>query len=148
MAWRCTGRNNSELVANLESRCHKTTLTIEASYRSRNIYFSPSERSYVSRGQRRLLSQRSLPRFATGYWIWSDYIGSPYGSYLLPLAKTRFQHAAALEGLKDQITDGAKILDVGSGSGYLTACLALMVSLFGRSYFSNVPPPVSEHKLS
>jgi len=37
-------------------------------------------------------------------------------------------HAHALELLKDQLVEGAKALDVGSGSGYLTACFARMVS--------------------
>ena len=38
-----------------------------------------------------------------------------------------FQHAYALELLKDQLKEGMKALDVGSGSGYLTVCFALMV---------------------
>lgn len=38
------------------------------------------------------------------------------------------QHAHALEVLSDKLTDGATALDVGSGSGYLTACFARMVS--------------------
>lgn len=36
-------------------------------------------------------------------------------------------HAAALESLKDHLKEGAKALDVGSGTGYLTACFAIMV---------------------
>lgn len=40
-----------------------------------------------------------------------------------------FQHAHALECLKEHLTEGAKVLDVGSGSGYLTACMAHMVSV-------------------
>lgn len=39
------------------------------------------------------------------------------------------QHAHALELLKEQLAPGKKALDVGSGSGYLTACFALMVIL-------------------
>ena len=38
------------------------------------------------------------------------------------------QHAYALELLHDQLYDGAKALDVGSGSGILSACFARMVS--------------------
>lgn len=41
-------------------------------------------------------------------------------------------HAHALELLKDQLTDGKRALDVGSGSGYLTACMAVMVGQTGR----------------
>ena len=37
------------------------------------------------------------------------------------------QHAHALELLSDHLKEGSKALDVGSGSGYLTACMALMV---------------------
>jgi protein-L-isoaspartate O-methyltransferase len=49
-----------------------------------------------------------------------------------------FQHAAVLEALKDHLLHGTKALDVGSGSGYLTVCMALMV-FHRRSYidFSN-----------
>ena len=36
-------------------------------------------------------------------------------------------HAYALEALTDHIKEGAKVLDVGSGTGYLTACFAIMV---------------------
>lgn len=34
--------------------------------------------------------------------------------------------------LSDQLFDGAKALDVGSGSGYLSACMAFMVGSRGR----------------
>ena len=37
-------------------------------------------------------------------------------------------HAYALEVLKDKLKPGAKVLDVGSGTGYLTACFAVMVT--------------------
>lgn len=39
------------------------------------------------------------------------------------------QHAHALELLSDKLAEGASALDVGSGSGYLTACFARMVSM-------------------
>lgn len=43
-------------------------------------------------------------------------------------------HAHALEELNDKLIEGAKVLDVGSGSGYLTACLAHLVGPTGRVY--------------
>ena len=46
-----------------------------------------------------------------------------------------WQHAYALELLFDQLHEGAKALDVGSGSGILTACFARMV----RALFSIWP---------
>ena len=36
-------------------------------------------------------------------------------------------HAYALEILKDHLKEGNKALDIGSGTGYLTACFATMV---------------------
>lgn len=42
------------------------------------------------------------------------------------------QHAYALSILSDQLFDGARALDVGSGSGYLSACMAFMVGSRGR----------------
>lgn len=42
------------------------------------------------------------------------------------------QHAHALERLKNQLIPGEKALDVGSGSGYLTACMAIMLGENGR----------------
>jgi protein-L-isoaspartate(D-aspartate) O-methyltransferase len=43
-----------------------------------------------------------------------------------------FQHAYALELLRDQLKEGNKALDVGSGSGYLTVCFAHMVGESGK----------------
>lgn len=43
------------------------------------------------------------------------------------------QHAYALELLRDRLTEGERALDVGSGSGYLTVCMALMVGSTGRA---------------
>jgi protein-L-isoaspartate(D-aspartate) O-methyltransferase len=43
-------------------------------------------------------------------------------------------HASALELLKDHITADSHILDVGSGSGYLTSCFARYhIAKFGKS---------------
>lgn len=51
----------------------------------------------------------------------------PFCSFIL------LQHAHALELLKDHLKEGNKALDVGSGSGYLTACMALMVGPRGKA---------------
>ena len=42
------------------------------------------------------------------------------------------QHAHAMELLENHLQEGMKALDVGSGSGYLTACFALMVGESGK----------------
>ncbi|KAH7730042.1 L-isoaspartate [Aphelenchoides avenae] len=41
-------------------------------------------------------------------------------------------HATALEKLQDVIKENSKILDVGSGSGYLAACFAKMIGPAGK----------------
>lgn len=40
-------------------------------------------------------------------------------------------HAYALELLRGQLLEGEKALDVGSGSGYLTACMSAMLGESG-----------------
>jgi len=41
-------------------------------------------------------------------------------------------HVMALQKLEDVIPEGAKVLDVGSGSGYLTACFGVLVGTSGK----------------
>uniref|UniRef100_A0A914EH71 Protein-L-isoaspartate O-methyltransferase n=1 Tax=Acrobeloides nanus TaxID=290746 RepID=A0A914EH71_9BILA len=41
-------------------------------------------------------------------------------------------HAMALEYLSEKLVNGAHVLDIGSGSGYLTACMAKMVGGTGK----------------
>jgi len=42
-------------------------------------------------------------------------------------------HAHALELLKDHLKEGNKALDIGSGTGYLTACMAIMLGPNGKA---------------
>ncbi|OMJ27310.1 Protein-L-isoaspartate O-methyltransferase [Smittium culicis] len=54
-----------------------------------------------------------------------DYTNNlPYQDSPQPLGH---MHAYALEYLEEYLKPGNKVLDVGSGSGYLTACMAAMV---------------------
>lgn len=43
-------------------------------------------------------------------------------------------HAIALEALRDALAPGKRALDVGSGSGYVAACMAMMVGETGAVY--------------
>lgn len=38
-----------------------------------------------------------------------------------------------MELLKDQLVEGERALDIGSGSGYLTACMAIMLGENGKA---------------
>jgi len=51
-------------------------------------------------------------------------------------------HAHCLELLKDHLKPGAKVLDVGSGSGYLSACMARMVGKEGKVVGIDVIEPL------
>ena len=43
-------------------------------------------------------------------------------------------HATTLEKLKDHVKLGAKVVDIGTGSGYVAACFAEMVGKEGKVY--------------
>lgn len=49
-------------------------------------------------------------------------------------------HAMCLEILENNLTPGAKVLDVGSGSGYLTAAMGMMVGETGKVIGIDVIP--------
>ncbi|XP_017298135.1 protein-L-isoaspartate(D-aspartate) O-methyltransferase-like isoform X4 [Diaphorina citri] len=55
------------------------------------------------------------------------------------------QHAEVLELLKDKLVPGAKVLDVGSGSGYLTTCFAHMVGKNGSVVGVEHIPEIVNH---
>ena len=61
------------------------------------------------------------------YSPYNPYIDSPQSIGYSATISAPHMHAHALEMLKDQLYEGARALDVGSGSGYLTACMAHMV---------------------
>ncbi|XP_072938585.1 protein-L-isoaspartate(D-aspartate) O-methyltransferase isoform X2 [Epargyreus clarus] len=62
----------------------------------------------------------------------APYHDSPQSIGFSATISAPHMHAHALEKLKAQLTPGEKALDVGSGSGYLTACMALMLGENGR----------------
>ncbi|CAK9794696.1 Protein-L-isoaspartate(D-aspartate) O-methyltransferase [Anthophora quadrimaculata] len=106
MAWHCSGTTNQEMVAKLKEAGILTTDRAEAAMLAvdRAKYCHESD-PYVDRPRR------------IGYNV---TISAPH------------MHAYALSILSDQLCDGAKALDVGSGSGYLSACMAFMVGPRGR----------------
>lgn len=64
----------------------------------------------------------------------TPYDDSPFHIGYNATISAPHMHAIALEALEDKLVDGAKVLDVGSGSGYLTACMAHMVAPTGTVY--------------
>lgn len=100
MAWRSHGNSNAELIQNLKKN---------------GIIKSPR------------VEQSMLAVDRINYCKNNPYMDSPQGIGYGVTISAPHMHAHALELLKDHLYEGAKSLDVGSGSGYLTACMALMV---------------------
>lgn len=97
MAWRSHGKNNAELVRNL-----KTNGIIQSD----------------------VVEQAMLSVDRANYCNNNSYMDAPQSIGFGVTISAPHMHAHALELLKDQLVNGTRALDVGSGSGYLTACMA------------------------
>lgn len=111
MAWRCSGKSNTALIDNLYKAGIIKSERVCAAMASvdRALYLESS-----SRGD--------------AYQDSPSYIG--FGATI----SAPHMHAYALEMLESRLRSGARALDVGSGSGYLTVCMAEMVGKQGRVF--------------
>lgn len=105
MAWRSHGVNNADMVRNL---------------RANGIIKSDAVANAMMAVDRK------------NYCPYAPYHDSPQSIGYSATISAPHMHAHALERLKNQLTPGEKALDVGSGSGYLTACMAVMLGESGR----------------
>jgi len=105
MAWRSHGKDNDDLVTQLKANRVIKSESVEAAMRK------------VDRGN-------YSPR--------SPYQDSPQPIGYAATISAPHMHAYALQLLEDRLFMGAKALDVGSGSGYLAACMGYMVGEEGR----------------
>ncbi|KAF2121842.1 protein-L-isoaspartate O-methyltransferase [Lophiotrema nucula] len=104
MAWRSSGATNAALIANLEqNELIKTPRVKEAMVKVDRAHYAPS-----------------MP-----------YDDSPQPIGHQATISAPHMHASACESLLDYLQPGAKVLDIGSGSGYLTAVLANLVGPSG-----------------
>ncbi|XP_022902901.1 protein-L-isoaspartate(D-aspartate) O-methyltransferase [Onthophagus taurus] len=106
MAWRSHGKNNLELVRNLRANGIIKSETVENAMKQ------------VDRGN---------------YSPNNPYMDAPQSISFGVTISAPHMHAHALELLKDKLVPGENALDVGSGSGYLTACFALMIGENGTA---------------
>jgi len=101
MAWRSSGATNEALITNLvKNKLIRSDRVKDAMLRVDRVHFAPAK-PYDD-------SPQPIGHKAT--------ISAPH------------MHASACESLLDYLEPGAKVLDVGSGSGYLTAVLANLVA--------------------
>lgn len=106
MAWTSTGKTHAELLNNLY-------------------------KNGVIKSQR--VFDVMLATDRAHYTKYFPYMDSPQSIGYQATISAPHMHSHALELLKDQLVEGAKALDVGSGSGYLTACFARMVGSTGKA---------------
>jgi len=106
MAWRSHGEDNDSLVQNLFNN------HIIKSEEVRDVMKQVDRGNYVKHNAYMDAPQR------IGYNI---TISAPH------------MHGHALELLQNHLKPGMRALDVGSGSGYLTVCMALMVGKTGKT---------------
>jgi len=107
MSWMSSGSSNDELIENLKGngiiKSNKVARVMKTV--DRGDFTQKSGHAYQDSPQ------------LIGYGV---TISAPH------------MHAYALELLEEQLKEGNKALDVGSGSGYLTACFAHMVGPTGK----------------
>uniref|UniRef100_UPI00398E5B4A l-isoaspartyl protein carboxyl methyltransferase, like isoform X2 n=1 Tax=Pristiophorus japonicus TaxID=55135 RepID=UPI00398E5B4A len=105
MAWTSSGKSHSQLVENLRRN---------GVIRSEQVFAAM------------MATNRAL------YCKQSPFMDAPQSIGYRATISAPHMHAHALECLKDHLYPGAQALDVGSGSGYLTACMARMVGPTGK----------------
>nr|CAD7260883.1 unnamed protein product [Timema shepardi] len=106
MAWRSHGRDNADMIRNLKANGIIRSQIVEETMLK------------VDRGK---------------YAKFNSYMDAPQGIGYGVTISAPHMHGYALELLKGHLTEGEHALDVGSGSGYLTVCMALMVGETGRA---------------
>ncbi|KAF9731255.1 hypothetical protein PMIN06_004995 [Paraphaeosphaeria minitans] len=106
MAWRSSGTSNESLITNLSRNgLIKSERVKEAMMKVDRAHYAPSHRDAYED------SPQPIGHHAT--------ISAPH------------MHASACETLLPYLQPGARVLDIGSGSGYLTAVLANLVGPSG-----------------
>jgi protein-L-isoaspartate(D-aspartate) O-methyltransferase len=119
MAWRCSGTLNAELISNLFGK-HKVLSRFCSHVLEARLIKSERVRDAMTKVDRAHYSPRNPYHDRPQPIGYNATISAPH------------MHAHALEALDQYLYPGANVLDVGSGSGYLCACMAAMVSGKGK----------------
>nr|CAG8485972.1 3379_t:CDS:2 [Entrophospora candida] len=105
MAWYCSAKSNDGLVENLK-------------------------RADIIKSERVVTAMKSIDR--KNYVEFEPYRDSPHSIGYGATISAPHMHAYALQSLEPFLQPGMKALDIGSGSGYLSACMAQMVGPGGK----------------
>ncbi|KAG2386650.1 hypothetical protein C9374_002394 [Naegleria lovaniensis] len=104
MAWRCSGTTNHELVSKLAKA---------------KLITNPLIKQAMEATDRALYCRTA--------WVPYAYEDRPLPISEEATISAPHMHAYALQLLEDHLKPGNRVLDVGSGSGYLLACMAEML---------------------
>lgn len=105
MAWRSHGINNRDMVSHLKRN---------------GVFHSQEVEEAMNQVDRKYYSEHN------------PYMDAPQSIGYGATISAPHMHGTVLEALKDHLINGTRALDVGSGSGYLTVCMALMMGEKGR----------------
>lgn len=127
MAWACSGTSNAELVSNMASNGLINSDRVKKAMMS---VCTPllTPRSYSTiRGLHDFLSLTNSQVDRGHYAPSRAYEDSPQSIGHSATISAPHMHASACESLLSFLEPGSKVLDIGSGSGYLTHVLAALV---------------------
>jgi protein-L-isoaspartate(D-aspartate) O-methyltransferase len=143
MAWISSGRTNVELIHNLACKYHLhfvlklLNTTLLQWLKAEGVITSSRVKDAMLKVDRRFFAPTSPYTDSPQAIGFGATISAPVISELtknpkifskyFPWILLKHMHAYALQILHDKLIPGASVLDVGSGSGYLTACLWNMV---------------------
>lgn len=122
MAWQCSGRSNTELIENMWRRGLITDKAVKEAFLKVRISVCP--------GESLLTSQVDRAHYAPS----SPYEDSPQAIGHAATISAPHMHASAVEHVLQYLlpTSPRRVLDVGSGSGYLTQVLAEVIGEQGK----------------
>lgn len=131
MGWGETFADNTAMVDFLrETGAVKSERVLAALNAIDRKWFTPQ---FAAEEEERRNPQKSAASLPTEYYDVSKPLKIGYGATM----SSPQSHAQALELLSDHLKPGARVLDVGSGSGYLTAVMAFLVQERGDHSMSS-----------
>lgn len=121
MAWRSHGTDNADLVRQLR---RESSPVLGISTALSLIEICIAENGVIKIES---VAKTMLETDRRHYCPKNAYMDAPQSIGYEVTISAPHMHAFALELLADKLVPGAKVLDVGSGSGYLTACFSRMI---------------------